>query len=80
MDRHHRVNDAGRWAKVVAEWVAAITAMATATAPAPVVAARPHPRTVCWRNWYFENAADDAAVLQHVEIVLVPANPRAFEN
>src|SRR5262245_15720138 len=45
-----------------------------------VVAARPHPGVVFWRDRHLENATDDLAVFEHVEVVLVPADRRAFED
>src|SRR5262245_35215500 len=44
-----------------------------------VVAAGPHPMTVLGRNRHFEDATDDLAVFEHVD-VLIPADGRAFED
>src|SRR5262245_5474021 len=38
----------------------------------------PHPMTVLGRNRHFEDATDDLAVFEHVEVVLIPADGRAF--
>src|SRR5262245_42014909 len=40
----------------------------------------PHPMTVLGRNRHFEDATDDLAVFEHVEVVLIPADGRAFED
>src|SRR5262245_51046451 len=40
----------------------------------------PHPMTVLGRNRHFEDATDDLAVFEHVVIVLIPADRRAFED
>jgi hypothetical protein len=45
-----------------------------------VVAAGPHPGTILRRNGHLEDAADSDAILQHVIVVLVPANRRALED
>src|SRR5262245_62170302 len=45
-----------------------------------VVATRPHPSTVLRRDRHLEDAADDLAVFEHVEVVLIPADGRAFED
>ena len=45
-----------------------------------VVAARPHRGAIRRCNRHLEDAADDHAILQHVVVVLVPADRRALEN
>jgi hypothetical protein len=37
-----------------------------------VVAARPHPGAIRWRNGYLEYAAHNDAILQHVVVVVAP--------
>jgi len=45
------------------------------------VTARPHPRAALRPDGIEEeDAADDDAILEHVEVILVPADRRAFED
>src|SRR5262245_52539704 len=50
------------------------------TADVSVVAASPHPGVILRRDRHLEDTADDNAVLEHVEVVLVPADRRASQE